>query len=135
KVGHGTADVIVRDPIAITASGPRFLTLGDEARLEIDLHNVEGVASPLHLTVDQENAAGVRLTILEREVHLAVSERKSEHVTIKPNEIGRFIYDIRVTGAGDLDVRRRLGFEVKPPAGDIRRVTVSKLAPNATLRL
>ena len=31
KLGHGQQDVIVRDAVALTASGPRFLTLGDEA--------------------------------------------------------------------------------------------------------
>ena len=42
KLGHGQKDVIVRDAVALTASGPRFLTLGDEARLDIAVHNVEG---------------------------------------------------------------------------------------------
>ena len=42
KVGSATKDVIVRDPVAMTVSAPRFLTLGDEARLELALHNVEG---------------------------------------------------------------------------------------------
>ncbi len=42
KLGHGQSDVIVRDAVALTASGPRFLTLGDEARLDIAVHNVEG---------------------------------------------------------------------------------------------
>ena len=32
KLGHGQKDIIVRDAVALTASGPRFLTLGDEAR-------------------------------------------------------------------------------------------------------
>src|SRR5262249_47198269 len=44
KVGSATKDVIVRDAVALTASAPRFLTLGDKARLELALHNVEGVA-------------------------------------------------------------------------------------------
>ena len=42
KLGHASSDVIVRDPVALLASAPRFLTLGDEARIELDLHNVEG---------------------------------------------------------------------------------------------
>ena len=42
KLGHAAGEVIVRDPIALLASAPRFLTLGDEARLQLDLHNVEG---------------------------------------------------------------------------------------------
>ena len=44
KVGSAPEDVIVRDPVALTASGPRFLTLGDQARLELAVHNVEGPA-------------------------------------------------------------------------------------------
>ena len=48
KVGSATKDVIVRDPVALTVSGPRFLTLGDKARLELALHNVEGAAGHLH---------------------------------------------------------------------------------------
>ena len=35
KVGSGSKDVIVRDPVALTVSAPRFLTLGDQARLEL----------------------------------------------------------------------------------------------------
>ena len=42
KLGHGTSDVIVRDAVALTASAPRFLTLGDEARFDLSLHNVDG---------------------------------------------------------------------------------------------
>ena len=30
--------------MALTVSGPRFLTLGDQARLELAVHNVEGPA-------------------------------------------------------------------------------------------
>ncbi len=42
KVGHGQADVIVRDAAALTVAVPRFLTLGDEANLGFDVHNIEG---------------------------------------------------------------------------------------------
>src|SRR5690606_6999644 len=44
KAGSASKDVIVRDKVVLTASAPRFLTLGDEARLEVALHNVEGEA-------------------------------------------------------------------------------------------
>ncbi|MCL4765718.1 MAG: alpha-2-macroglobulin family protein [Hyphomicrobiaceae bacterium] len=130
KLGHATADVIVRDPVALLASGPRFLALGDEARLEIDLHNIEGVTGPLRLAVEQEAPAGALSTVLQRDVLLGANERKAERFRIKPQEVGRFAYDIKVSGAAGLEIRRRLTLDVKPPAGDIRRVTVSKLAPN-----
>ena len=58
KLGHGQSDVIVRDAVALTASGPRFLTLGDEARLDIAVHNVEGpqAAYKLELASTATNA-------------------------------------------------------------------------------
>ena len=42
KVGHATADVIVRDPVVLTATLPRFLLPGDRSSLHLDLDNVEG---------------------------------------------------------------------------------------------
>ena len=44
KVGSAKADVIVRDPVALLVTAPRFLTFGDAARLQVDVHNVEGKA-------------------------------------------------------------------------------------------
>jgi hypothetical protein len=38
-------------------------------------------------------------------------------------------YDVRLTGPNGIDVKRQLTFDVKPPGGDIKRVTVSRLNP------
>lgn len=135
KVGHGTADVIVRDAIALLATGPRFMTLGDEAGIEVDVHNVELGAGTIALAVEQESPDGTRSTILSRELPLGANQRKAERFRVKPDQVGRFAYDITITGPAGLDVRRRLSFEVKPPAGDIRRATVSQLAPGGALIL
>jgi hypothetical protein len=135
KVGHGSADVVVRDPVAVITSAPRFLTLGDQARLEVDLHNVEGVTGPLSLTVEQEGADGSLATLAERELALAANERKSESFTIAPGHVGQATYRIVIAGPDGLEIRRSLTLDVKPPAGDIRRVTISKLAPGASLTL
>ena len=42
KVGHGTADVTVRDPVVLTATLPRFVLSGDRTAMQLDLDNVEG---------------------------------------------------------------------------------------------
>jgi uncharacterized protein YfaS (alpha-2-macroglobulin family) len=128
KLGSAHTDVIVRDALALTATAPRFLTLGDEARLELDVHNVEGPASAYRLTVEQEPAAGLRSSLAGRSLDLKSGDRRRETVEIKPNEIGTFAYTVSVTGPGGIDVKRRMAFDVKPPAGDIRRTTVSALA-------
>jgi alpha-2-macroglobulin len=130
KLGHASIDTIVRDPVALTASTPRFMTLGDEARIELDVHNVEGPAAAYKVAVEQESAAGLRSSLTGRELQLAANERRREKITVKPTEVGRMTYDVRVTGPNGIDVNRKLTFDVKVPAGDIRRLTTSTLAAN-----
>jgi hypothetical protein len=127
KVGSASSDVIVRDPVALIATGPRFITLGDEARLTLDLHNVEGVEAPYKAAIEQ-TVSGAKASVLARDVPLKHNERKQERLSIKPTEVGLAKYDVRITGPGGIDVRRELTFDVKVPAGDIRRTTVSSLA-------
>ena len=50
----------MRDAVALTVSGPRFLTLGDEARLELAVHNVEGPAGAYSVTGQYESEPGAQ---------------------------------------------------------------------------
>jgi len=130
KVGSASKDVIVRDPVALTVSAPRFLTLGDEARLEVALHNVEGQAGTYKVTGEYEPEPGSKTQPgFERSVVIAAGERKREAFQLKPTEVGLTKLALRIAGPGGIDVRRTLTFDVKVPAGDIRRMTVATLAP------
>ena len=107
KLGHATKDVIVRDPVALTVSAPRFLTLGDEARLDLSVHNVEGPAAPIGRPSTQARRRQKQAS-LDRAVDLKAGERKAERIAIKPADVGRLTYDVRVTGPDGIDVKRRL---------------------------
>lgn len=50
-VGHAVEDVIVRDPVVMQASLPRFLAPGDRSRLLLDLAQVEGATGAFELGV------------------------------------------------------------------------------------
>lgn len=41
-VGQASGDVLVRDPVVVTASAPRFMSPGDRARLLVELTHVSG---------------------------------------------------------------------------------------------
>jgi len=125
KLGHASRDVIVRDAVALTASGPRFLTLGDEARLNIAIHNVEAPPALYSLEVSKAEE-----TIYAGGINLKAGERRSQAIRIKPTKVGELAYDIRVTGPGAINVTRHLTFDVKPPAGDIKRTRVTSLKAN-----
>jgi uncharacterized protein YfaS (alpha-2-macroglobulin family) len=132
KVGSTFKDVIVRDPVALTVSAPRFLTLGDEARLELAVHNVEGEAGTYKVTGEYETEPGSQAQPgFERPVAIAAGERRREAFQLKPAEVGLTRLAVRVSGPGGVDVRRTLSFDVKVPAGDIRRMSVATLAPKS----
>ncbi len=133
KTGHGSRDVIVRDAVALTVSGPRFLTLGDEARIDLSVHNVDGAAGTYAVSIEQDltqpGAKGLtKVQVGQRALVLKTSERQADQVAVKPTEVGRAEYDVSVRGPGDIWVKRHLSFDVKPPANDVRRTTVSQLA-------
>jgi hypothetical protein len=126
KLGHATSDVIVRDSLALTASAPRFLTLGDEAIVDLSLHNVDGPAGKYTATLVESTQGDTQLA--EQAIDLLRADRKSYKVTVKPTDVGLHTYDVRVAGPADISVSRRLTLDVKPPAGDIKRTTVASLA-------
>ncbi|MYM55534.1 alpha-2-macroglobulin family protein [Thalassovita mangrovi] len=50
-VGQAEADVLVRDPVVVTASLPRFLSPGDESRLLLEIVHATGPAGRMGLDV------------------------------------------------------------------------------------
>ncbi len=124
RAGSTSKDVIVRDAVTLTASAPRFLTLGDEARLQLDIHNVEGAAGTYDVAVTNgaQSLAG-------KAIALKAGEKKADTIALKPTDVGPMALDVSVKGPGGISVTRKLSFDVKPPAGDIKRTTVATLNP------
>ncbi len=140
KVGSAHRDVIVRDTMAVTAAAPRFLTLGDKARLELALHNVEGGAGTYTITGTymitgaglgdaSGTSAGISKPAFERQVQIGQGDRKREAFELAPTDVGLMQIAVRVSGPG-VEINRKLTFDVKVPAGDIKRLSVSSLAKN-----
>lgn len=135
KLGHGVKDIVIRDPVALTASAPRTLNFGDEAEMTLDLHNVEGVGDAYKLVINAQAESQSLSTLVDKQVSLKTGERKTQRITLKPTRLGRHTYAMRLTGAPNIDVVRSISIDVQPPANDIKRTTVSKLQPGETLRL
>ncbi|MCV0368237.1 alpha-2-macroglobulin [Filomicrobium sp.] len=130
SVGSATMDVIVRDPVALTVAGPRFLTLGDKAQLALDVHNVEGPEATYVVNVAHEVTAGAQVSLIQRDVALKTEERRSERLSLEPKSVGLQTYHVNITGPDGIDVARTLTFDVKAPAGDIKRTTIASIKAN-----
>ncbi|MBN9280809.1 MAG: alpha-2-macroglobulin family protein, partial [Hyphomicrobium denitrificans] len=138
KVGHGSGDLIVRDPVALTVAVPRFMTLGDDVKLGFDLHNVDGPNAPYKLSLSKKHGDDSNETltsITDKSVELKTGERKMQRIAFKPEDLGRLTLKAVVTGPNDIAVKREMTFEVLPPAGDIKRTTISSLKPGGKLNI
>ncbi len=130
KVGHGSGDLIVRDALALTVAVPRFLTFGDDANFGFDVHNIEGPQGPykIALAEKQGDATAERLTaIAEKSADLKTGERTTQRISYRPKDVGPVTMKVTVTGPNGILVKREMTFDVLPPAGDIKRTTISSL--------
>ncbi len=133
KVGHGSGDLIVRNAVALTVAVPRFMTLGDEVNLGFDVHNVDGPAAAYKIALSQKQGDDTNETltsIADKTADLKTGERTMQRIAFKPTELGPLTLKAVVTGPNDILVKREMTFEVLPPAGDIKRTTISSLKPN-----
>ncbi|HVJ77733.1 MAG TPA: alpha-2-macroglobulin family protein, partial [Hyphomicrobium sp.] len=133
KVGHGSGDLIVRDDVALTVAVPRFMTLGDDVKLGFDMHNVDGPSAAYKLTLSKKEGDDSNETltaITDKTVDLKTGERSMQRIDFKPDALGSLTLKAVITGPNDIAVKREMTFEVMPPAGDIKRTTISSLKPN-----
>ena len=130
KVGSAEATVIVRDPVVVTATLPRFLDLGDHSQMHIDLDNVEGEAGDYRLDLDIHGPLTAVADALSRTVKLAAHQRASIVMPITAAGVGTATLDLRISGPG-LSVTQRLPLGIQAGAPDIYHRIIHPLAPGA----
>lgn len=128
-VGHGTADVLVRDPVVIAASLPAFLAPDDRSRLRLDLTHVQGPAGDFKLEVF---AAGdhVRLdgALANRIVPIADKGTATVLIPIDGETVGDETLTVALTGPDGTRLTKTLALGVRDNEPPVTRVTVAKLA-------
>lgn len=132
KVGSATQDVIVRDPVVVQASLPRFLDLNDHAQLTLDINNVEGAAGDYALDIAPHGPVAVTGDQLHRKLKLAAGKRATLTLPITATGLGRADFGISLKGK-DLDVAQTMAINVEPGTSELYRRIVKPLAPGESL--
>ena len=79
-VGEAQQDVIVRDPVVVNASLPRFLAPGDRSRLLLELANIDGGDGVFDLSVQGQGGLPVSS---RQSITLSAGERTSVSVPLR----------------------------------------------------
>jgi uncharacterized protein YfaS (alpha-2-macroglobulin family) len=134
RVGRASGDVAVRDPVALTATLPRFLRGGDRSVMSVELDNVEGPAGDYSLTVRSDGpiatGEGVAKTL-----SLRAGQRHRAIVPLTASSAGEGTVHLRVAGPGAFMLERSYPMTVKPAAQILTRRTVKPFAKGESLTL
>lgn len=93
-VGHAASATLIRDPIVVSASLPRFLAPGDRSRLLVDLTHVEGPIGQVQLALSGGGET------------LSLEEPAAAEFTLSPQGRARAEFPLQAlaTGTGQLDL-------------------------------
>src|SRR5262249_43567912 len=127
-------EVVVRDPVVLTATLPRFLRTGDRTALQLELDNVEGQAGDYNLDVAFDGAGR-----LDGEtpppLKLAAKERERMTVLVTAAGAGASTVTVKISGPDNFTLERSYALDVRPGTQTLTRRTVRTLAKGETLTL
>ena len=93
-VGQANADVLVRDPVVVTASLPRFLSPGDESRLLLEIVHATGPAGRMSLDV---SSAGLSIGDVPSGFDLGDKAKAVFAIPIKADAVGNQTIEVALT--------------------------------------
>ncbi|MDP2620125.1 MAG: alpha-2-macroglobulin family protein [Hyphomicrobiales bacterium] len=132
-VGHGVADVIVRDPVVVTASLPRFLAPEDSSRLRLDIDNREGPAGAYELIVEASDEIAVGTP--RQAIELAAESRAALDVTLSARAVGTGELNVRLVAPDGAEISQSLTLAVRPAEPPVTERRIVTLEPGGRLAL
>ncbi len=134
KVGRASGDVIVRDPVVVTATLPRFLLTGDRSSMHMEIDNVEGAAGEYRVAVNADGPLSLGDQPV-RTIQLAAKQRTTLSLPVSGSTAGNVGIRVQVTGPNSFALDRDYVLAVKPATQVLTRRTVRQVAKGESFTL
>jgi alpha-2-macroglobulin len=131
-IGQASADVLVRDPVVVTASLPRFMAPGDDSRLLLEIVHATGPSGQMGLTL---SSPGLRLGPLPDRFDLAEKAKAVFAVPVTADEVGLQTIDITLTTPDGKALKKTLSLPVQRNDPPVQRISRFDLEPGQTFTL
>lgn len=128
-IGQDDADVLVRDPVVVTASLPRFLSPGDESRMLLEIVHAAGPAGQMALSVTGE---GVTLGAATDTVDLREKGKVAVSVPVSADGVGLHRIAVTLTTPDGKALTKTLNLPVQTNDPEIVRISRFDLAQGQT---
>jgi len=134
KVGSGEARLIVRDAVTADVVLPRFLAPGDQGRLALSLHNVEGAPGDYKVALEASGAVSLERPAAETR-HLNANQRDLATWPLRAGDVGLGKVAVAVSGPNGFSIHREWDIQVRAAQTPSAVDTVSRLDPSRELRV
>ncbi len=132
-LGHAEADIVVRDPVVVTLSPPRFLRVDDSSRLLVEINNVDGAAGTYGIALS--TGTGLATDAAASQVTLEQGERTSLDLALTGTAIGDWPIAVTITAPDGSSSVKQLTLGVRPPSAPVTTSRTIPLEPGATTTL
>lgn len=132
-IGHSSKDVIIRDPVVVTASMPKVLAPGDIAELRLDIANTDAPAGDYQLQVTSNAVVTVDQAATAQKVSLKPGAKSDITLPLMGGYSGDGIITVRLSGGDGLSLEQVLNLPVRPGTLPVTTRKTIKIAPNASL--
>lgn len=112
-VGHASTDVVIRDPLVVTASAPKFLAPGDQASLRLDIANTDAPAGDYTLTVTSNTTVTVDNGQVTRTLTLPASGKTDITLPLIAESPGEGTISMTASNASGLSLQQTLTVPVR----------------------
>src|SRR5919107_441039 len=102
QLGKAAGDVVIRDPVVVTTTLPRFLRTGDAATLQIDIDNVDGPAGDYALNVTSDGPAKIGDGV--KTISLKAKERQYVSLPLSAAAAGHSVVTVSLSGPNNLAI-------------------------------
>ncbi len=134
RVGNGESRMTVRDPLVADATFPRFLAPGDESRVSVWLHNVEGPAGSYRVRWTAQGPVAIT-SEATRSVELQANGRQLLSWPLIAGEIGITSFRLQIDGPGGFAITRDWQMEVRPAQAPTTEARIERVAPGASVSI
>jgi len=132
-IGHASADVIVRDPVVVSMTPPRFLRLDDTSRLLLEINNISG--APGAYKVELITGDGLSTDAVTQTVELPTGERTALDLSLTGTQVGDQSLRLLVTDPNGNALVKDLVLGVRAASAPVTTSVLIPIEPGASVSL
>lgn len=128
-VGQASGDVIIRDPVLLSASLPKVLAPSDKVQTVLEIHNTDGATGTYELSVTTDDL--IKLDPYPEALELAAGERHVIALSMEAVKPGQARFDLEISQDGESLSQVSRSLKIRPATTPVATKSEFLLAANS----